>query len=146
MPVAKTKTTPTLTDLLFEKADVGLCLVAPDGTVLRTNAAWLHSTGYTEEQVVGESIVELFPATRDMSRAMHAYARAGHRVEVPPHVPSRRACARWRGARVASPRHRGGVRRPPREALRPRADRAAAGVAASAGIGWNVTRASTCRP
>jgi PAS domain S-box-containing protein len=95
MPVAKTKTTPTLTDLLFEKAHVGLCLVAPDGTVLRANAAWLSSTGFTHEQVIGESIIELFPATRDMSLAMHARARAGHRVEVPPHAQTVNGRESW---------------------------------------------------
>jgi PAS domain S-box-containing protein len=85
MSVANTKT-PILTDLLFEKADVGLCLVAPDSTIVRANADWLRSTGLVEEQVVGENIIDLFPATRDMALAMHARARAGHRVEVPRHA------------------------------------------------------------
>ncbi|HET6412852.1 MAG TPA: GAF domain-containing protein [Anaeromyxobacter sp.] len=71
---------PTLTDLLFEKADVGLCLVAPDGTVLRANAEWLRSTGFTLDEVLGAEIVALFPETREL-----ALARAGHRVAVPRH-------------------------------------------------------------
>jgi len=82
MPVANT-TPATLTDLLFQKVDAGLCLVAPDGTIVRANAEWLRSTGFTEDQVVGENIIDLFPAMRDTALAMHARARAGHRVEVP---------------------------------------------------------------
>jgi PAS domain S-box-containing protein len=72
----------TLTDLLFDKVGAGLCLVAPDGTIVRANAEWLQSTGFTEE----EGIIDLFPATRDMALAMHARTRAGHRVEVPRHA------------------------------------------------------------
>jgi PAS domain S-box-containing protein len=75
-----------LTDLLFDRAGVGLCLVAADGTVLRANAEWLRSTGLTTEQVIGSNIIELFPATRDTALAMHARARAGHYVEVPRHA------------------------------------------------------------
>ncbi|WP_242370702.1 MULTISPECIES: PAS domain S-box protein [Anaeromyxobacter] len=86
MPVAPTTPSRTLTDLLFEKEEVGLCLVAPDGTVLRANAKWLRSTGFTEEQVVGQSMVELFPDTRETVLEMHARARAGLRVDVPRHV------------------------------------------------------------
>jgi PAS domain S-box-containing protein len=56
MPLAKTTTARTLTDLLFDRVAEGLCLVAPDGTVVRANAEWLRSTGLTEEQVVGENI------------------------------------------------------------------------------------------
>jgi PAS domain S-box-containing protein len=74
---------PALIDLLFEKADVGLCLVAPDDTVLRANAEWLRSNGFTAEQVIGENIIELFPAARDALLGMHARARAGGRLEVP---------------------------------------------------------------
>jgi len=82
MPVAN-PTSATLTDLLFEKVDAGLCLVAPDGTVVRANSEWLRSASFTEEQVVGENIIDLFPATRDMALAMHARARAGRCIRVP---------------------------------------------------------------
>jgi PAS domain S-box-containing protein len=85
MPVTNTPAR-TLTDLLFEDAVVGRCLIAPDETILRANSEWLRSTGFTEEQVVGESIIDLFPGTRDMTLALHARARAGHRVEVPRHA------------------------------------------------------------
>jgi len=75
-----------LIELLFEKAGVGLCLVAPDGTALRANAEWLRSIGFTAEQVVGENVIDLFPEPRDLVLAMHTRARAGHRVEVPRHA------------------------------------------------------------
>src|SRR5512133_2389013 len=86
MPVASTSPGRTLTDLLFDKVAEGLCLVAPDGTVVRANAEWLRATGFTDEQVVGEDIVDLFPATREVTVALHARARAGHRVDVPRHA------------------------------------------------------------
>jgi PAS domain S-box-containing protein len=86
MPDHRTAPSSTLTDLLFGKGGVGLCLVAPDGTVIRANAEWLRSTRFTEERVVGENIIDLFPETRDMALALHARARAGHRVEVPRHA------------------------------------------------------------
>lgn len=75
-----------LLDLLFEDACIGRCLVAPDGSVLRANREWLRSTGHSLDDVLGVNIVALFPATRDMALAMHARARAGHRVEVPRHA------------------------------------------------------------
>jgi PAS domain S-box-containing protein len=81
-----TESAPTLTDLLFERAHDGLCVVAPDGTVLRANSEWMRSTGFSLGEVLGADLVELFPATRDLSLALHARARAGHHVEVPRHV------------------------------------------------------------
>jgi PAS domain S-box-containing protein len=72
-----------LADLLFDEPGVGRCLVAPDGTVLRSNAEWLRSTGFSLDDVLGADIIELFPETRGTAPAMHARARAGHRVEVP---------------------------------------------------------------
>ena len=86
---------PQLADLLLETAGVGLCLVAPDGTVLRANAGWLRSTPYTVEQVIRENIIELFPATREQALAMHARARAGHHVEVPRHAQTVNGHETW---------------------------------------------------
>lgn len=71
---------PALTDLLFEKAGVGLCLVAPDGTVVRANAEWLRSTGFTSAQVIGEGLQAVFSDAWDMISVMHARARAGESV------------------------------------------------------------------
>ena len=71
-----------LSDMLFEEAGVGLCLVAPDGTVVRANAEWLRSTGLELDDVLGARVVDLFPATRDLALALHARARAGQRVEL----------------------------------------------------------------
>jgi PAS domain S-box-containing protein len=73
----------SLADVLFDVAGVGRCLVAPDGTVLRTNAEWLRSTRYSAEQVIGADIIELFPEARHLALATHARARAGHDVAVP---------------------------------------------------------------
>jgi PAS domain S-box-containing protein len=95
MPATKASPPRTLTDLLFEKVGEGLCLVAPDGTVLRANAEWFRSTGFTEEQVVGESIIELLPEPRDIAIAMHARARAGYAVQVPRHAQRIRGRETW---------------------------------------------------
>lgn len=84
-----------LTDLLFEKAGVGLCLAAPDGTVVRANAEWLRSTGFELAQVIGEDLVALFPDARDLALAMHARARAGETVSVPPHQVLLRGRPTW---------------------------------------------------
>jgi PAS domain S-box-containing protein len=54
MPVANTTAALPLIRLIFDKAAIGLCLFAPDGAVVRANAEWLRSTGFTEEQVVGK--------------------------------------------------------------------------------------------
>ena len=86
MPTQRAVAAPTLTNLLFDRADVGLCLVAPDGTILRANAEWLRSTGFSLDQVLGTDIINLFPATRDLSLALHARARAGNHVEVSRHA------------------------------------------------------------
>jgi PAS domain-containing protein len=40
-----------------------------------------------DDYLVGANIVDLFPEARDMALAMHARARAGHRVQVPRHAP-----------------------------------------------------------
>jgi PAS domain S-box-containing protein len=74
-----------LLSALFEGASDGLCLVAPDGTVLRANRTWLRSTGLFAEQVIGADITELFPESRDLARELHGRARRGERVPVPVH-------------------------------------------------------------
>ena len=86
MAEQRTTSASPLTDLLFEEAGVGRCLVAPDGTVVRANAEWLRSTGYTAGQVLGKDIIDLFPETRETALAMHARARAGERVEITRHA------------------------------------------------------------
>ncbi|HET7928167.1 MAG TPA: PAS domain S-box protein [Actinomycetota bacterium] len=86
MTIYDTRSASPLLDLLFDDDLVGRCLVAPDGTVLRANREWLRSTGFDPDDALGANIIGLFPATRDMALAMHARARAGHRVEVPRHA------------------------------------------------------------
>jgi PAS domain S-box-containing protein len=90
-----------LADLLFEEPGVGRCLVAPDGKVLRVNGEWLRSTGYSLEDVLGADVLDLFPQTRDMASAMHARARAGHRVTVPPHAQQVNGQTTWWEGSVA---------------------------------------------
>ncbi|MFL5300726.1 MAG: PAS domain S-box protein [Anaeromyxobacteraceae bacterium] len=86
MRTAKSADSSHLLDLLFDDPAVGRCLVAPDGSVLRANRAWLRSTGLAPDDVLGVDIIELFPETRDMALAIHARARAGHHVRVPRHA------------------------------------------------------------
>ncbi len=86
MPVHHEVAASALTELLLEEPGASRCVVAPDGSILRVNAEWLRSTGFALEDVIGADLVELFPETRDMALAMHARARAGHRVEVPRHA------------------------------------------------------------
>jgi PAS domain S-box-containing protein len=74
---------PPLVDLLFERAGVGLCFVAPDDRVLRANAEWLRGTGLRLEQVIGGNIHDLFPGSRECGRAVEQ-ARAGQTIRVPP--------------------------------------------------------------
>ncbi|HEY6100991.1 MAG TPA: PAS domain S-box protein, partial [Anaeromyxobacter sp.] len=90
---------PALTDLLFEETGAALCLVAPDGKVVRANAGWLGAAGHTREQIAGRDVIELLPAPRDQALEMRALARAGHRVEIPRHA--RRVLGRetwWEGS------------------------------------------------
>ncbi len=95
MPGATTGWTSPLLELLFEEPDVGRCLVAPDGSVLRVNAEWLRSTGASLDEVLGADAASLFPETRDMALAMHARARAGHHVDVPLHAQRLQGRETW---------------------------------------------------
>ncbi len=92
---------PAFLTALFEGASDGLCLVAPDGTILRANQAWLRSTGLFAEQVVGADILELFPETRELAREVHARARAGERVRGPAHRQSILGRETWWDGSVA---------------------------------------------
>jgi PAS domain S-box-containing protein len=104
-----TRAARTLVDVLFDDAGLGRCLVAPDGTILRVNAEWLRSTGVSAEQVVGEDVVALFPATRDMALAMHSRARAGHRVEVPRYAQAVNGRETWWEGSIAPVELEGGT-------------------------------------
>ena len=86
MSETDTRGVTALLDLLFEDPHVGRCLVAPDESVLRVNREWLRATGLVLDGVLGANVVDLFPDSRDVSLAMYARARAGHRIEVPRHV------------------------------------------------------------
>jgi PAS domain S-box-containing protein len=86
VPAPGSAVPPTLCDLLFDGASVGLCLLDPAGKVLRANAAWLRTTGFSLEEVLGADALSLFPETRDLGGELHRRARAGEHVEVPRHV------------------------------------------------------------
>jgi PAS domain S-box-containing protein len=73
-----------LTDLVFESAGVGLCLVSPDGVVLQANAEFHRVTG-SAQSVVGKGVGDLFPGMRHPALSLIARARAGTTVAVPPH-------------------------------------------------------------
>ena len=103
MTVHDVRSASPLLDLIFDNDGVGRCLVAPDASVLRANAAWLRSTGFKRDEVLGANIVELFPDSRDLALALHARARAGHRVEVPRHAHRRGREAWWEGTMTRSP-------------------------------------------
>jgi PAS domain S-box-containing protein len=73
----------SLVDALFEEANVGLCLVAPDGRVVRANETWQRITGLGEDDAVGARFVDLVELDRDGVRRALERARAGEVVPVP---------------------------------------------------------------
>ena len=79
---------PELLDLLFEQAGVSLCLVSPDGEVLRANREWLRSTGLAPEHVAGTDVLELLRDVYGHTRVDHERVRAGETIPLPRH-------ARW---------------------------------------------------
>jgi PAS domain S-box-containing protein len=83
-----------LLDAAFEHAGVALCLLAPDGTILRANAEWLRSTGLGAKDAIGADVLDLFPEVRRYSAALYARAMAGERVDIP------RRATRFRGVEV----------------------------------------------
>jgi PAS domain S-box-containing protein len=102
-------TQSALADLLFDEPIAGRCLVAPDGRVLRANAAWLRSTGLSVAQVLGANILDLLADARDVALAMHERARAGERVEVPRHARQVQGRETWWDGSIAPIPMDGGV-------------------------------------
>jgi PAS domain S-box-containing protein len=96
-------------DLLFDRAGVGLCLVAPDGTVVRVNEEWVRSTGVERNRVVGEDFLALFPCAREVGRTVRARALAGETVEVPRHPHEIGDRETWWEGRVAPVPMQGGT-------------------------------------
>jgi PAS domain S-box-containing protein len=86
MTVRQELASSALTDLLFEEPAVGRCLLAPDGTVLRVNDAWLRSAGLALADVLGKNAAALCLRAPEMAPALHAHAREGQRVELPRHA------------------------------------------------------------
>jgi PAS domain S-box-containing protein len=98
-----------LLDAAFEHAGVALCLVAPDGTILRANAEWLRCAGMHREAAIGSDLLDLFPEVRPLAAALHARARAGQVVDVPRHVTRVRGREVWCEGRIAPVPVEGGV-------------------------------------
>ncbi|WP_242343856.1 hybrid sensor histidine kinase/response regulator [Anaeromyxobacter terrae] len=71
--------------LLFARAGVGLCFVAPNLTVLRANAEWLRWSGYAAERIEGEDILAVFPDTRELALSFYERVQRGETVSVPRH-------------------------------------------------------------
>ena len=112
MPEQRASATLPPADVLFDAAAAGLCLVAPDGAVLRVNPEWLRLTGYRPDEVLGANVLDLFLEGRELASALHARARLGERVR------GRGAHAR-RAARALRPPRGARARR--RDRPRPRA-------------------------
>jgi PAS domain S-box-containing protein len=75
-----------LLSAVFERAGVGLCLVGPDGAVMRANAEWLRATGFSAEGVAGRDLASLFPDMAPAIRALHERARGGETLVLPRHA------------------------------------------------------------
>ncbi len=84
-----TEDRPTISNdvlgLLFARAGVGLCFVAPNLTVLRANAEWLRFTGYASERIEGADVLAMFPDTRDLFLSLLERAQRGETVNLPRH-------------------------------------------------------------
>lgn len=93
----------------FENADIGLCLVAPDDRVILANRQWLEATGLSGAQAIGQSLLDLFPETRELTASIHARARAGERVAVPRHSQHLNGRETWWEDTVTPVPMRGGV-------------------------------------
>jgi PAS domain S-box-containing protein len=71
--------------LVFDRAGVPLCLLAPNLTVLRANIQWLRWIGSTAEQLIGQDILEVFADTREVALSLYERAQRGETVAVSRH-------------------------------------------------------------
>jgi PAS domain S-box-containing protein len=77
-------------DTVFDTSVSGLCLLDPEGSVLRVNSPWLEAAGVTREEMLGRNIWAVFPASTPEIRALHDEARSSGKVcPVPPRVVQR---------------------------------------------------------
>ncbi len=86
-----------LLSTIFQRADVGLCLVAHDNRVLMANPEWVRSAGVTGEHfdVVGRDVLDLLPEVRDLAADLLARARTGQKVGVPRHLRGEQGRQTW---------------------------------------------------
>jgi PAS domain S-box-containing protein len=94
-PAAPHAISPEILELLLARAGVGLCLLAPNLTVLRANAAWLRLTGVGAEEVRGADALALFPDTRDLALSLYERVQRGETVNVPRHGERTRGGEVW---------------------------------------------------
>ncbi|ABS24247.1 multi-sensor hybrid histidine kinase [Anaeromyxobacter sp. Fw109-5] len=80
-PVPTATDTDPLLDILFAHAGIGLCLVAPDGRVVRANGDWLRAMGLSS-QAVGEDVLALLGEDGGLTSLLER-ARRGEPVELP---------------------------------------------------------------
>src|SRR5919206_4203647 len=83
LPLADEPRLTSLVDALFEEANVGLCLIAPDGRVVRGNDSWLRIAGLAAEDAVGARFVDLVARDREGVHRALEQAREGQTVELP---------------------------------------------------------------
>jgi PAS domain S-box-containing protein len=102
--------TRPLTDLLFDEADVGLCLVAPDGTVARANDRWGEATGVAAARPGSDALAALPPAS-EVALALRASLASGERAAIPLHARAIRGHETWWEGSVAPVALDGGVGR-----------------------------------
>jgi PAS domain S-box-containing protein len=85
-----------LLDRLFDDSCAAHCLVAPDGSILRVNQAWLRATGLERRDALGADVALLFKRTRDLALSMREPpAAAGGHVDLPRHARCIEGCTTW---------------------------------------------------
>ena len=89
-----------LLDQVFNAARVGLCLVDPEGLVVRVNGEWLRSVGLTREAALGHHFFDL-PSAPPELRRLHDEVRRGKSIDAPVRRRGRGACEAWYGVRLS---------------------------------------------
>ena len=84
-PTAPSAAISDLLDQVFTAVGVGLCLLDPDGLVVRANAEWSRTVGLANDQAPGRSIWDLVQSSTPELRRLHDEVRTGKTVEVPAH-------------------------------------------------------------
>lgn len=86
----------SLLQILFEDPEVGRCLVDGSGRVVRANRAWLDANGVSGDELSAVCHDGWASRIPSLAPSLHARAREGVRVAVPPHL-GRGSNQWWRG-------------------------------------------------